>query len=224
MKASFAQQLIPYLELLAGITGIICYFNDKRSLWFKVAVALVLLFCFELLGEWLGTHDLRKANSMMFKWFVIPLLLFGIYHLVFYSINKGSTKKTVVFVYAFFLCLVVFENIFFNTMHKYQISLSISAGCISILYFSLHYFFDLVKTDAVLNFKTSMTFWFCCGLLIFYLGCFPYLSFFNSLNISKDKTIFNFYRWIFICLNYVMYLLFTIGFICSRPKRSPSLL
>jgi hypothetical protein len=219
MTTEFATNLIRYFELLAGLTGIVCYYKKRQSIWFTFAVFLICLFGFETLAHYFGTHNMYNYNSNMFKWIVIPLL-FGIYHFIFYSINNGSIKKYAAFTYFLFLLLVIFENIFLKNVHHFQISLSISVGCISLLYFSLHYFFNLVKSDDLLHFKTSMAFWFCSGLLLFYLGSFPFLTFFNSLAISKDKTVYTIYRWIFIFLNYIMYLLFTIGFICSKPKQS----
>ncbi len=219
MKIALASNLIQYFELLASLVGVGCYYKTKKSIWFTLAVCLIILFGFELVGEWLGKYKMYNTNTNMFKWIVIPLL-FGLYHYIFYNINKGTIKKYTALTYLLFLVLVIFENAFLSRSHKYQISLSISVGCISLLCFSLHYFFQLVKTDELLHFKTSMAFWFCCGLLLFYLGCFPFLTFFNSLAISKDRSVATFYRWIFIFLNYIMYLLFTIGFICSKPKQS----
>jgi hypothetical protein len=219
MKQELADQLIRYFELLAGLTGIVCYYKKRQSIWFVFAVFLVCLFGFEALGHYLGIHNMGKYNTNMFKWIVVPLL-FGIYHLIFYKINNGPIKKYIAITYLLFLLLVIFENIFLNKTHALQISLSISIGCISLLYFSLYYFFSLVKSDDLLYFKTSMAFWFCCGILLFYLGSFPYFTFFNSLAISKNKTVASNYRWVFIFLNYIMYLLFTIGFICSKPKQS----
>ncbi len=217
MKIVFAQSLIKYFELLAGLVGIACYYKKRNSIWFILALFLIILFGFEVIAVWLNKHEMYKSNSIMYKWIVIPLL-FGAYHYIFYHITTGTIKKYAIIFYLLFACLVIFENLFLSKTHNYQISLSISVGCISLLYFSLHYFLQLVKTDELLYFKTSMAFWFCCGLLLFYLGSFPYLTFFNSLAISKDKTVATYYRWIFIFLNYIMYLLFTLGFICSKPK------
>jgi hypothetical protein len=220
MKEQFATSLIGWFELLAGLTGIVYYYKKRQSNWFVLAVFLVCLFGFEKLGHFLGTHGMGKYNSYMYKWVVIPSL-FGIYHWVFFKINS-NIKKQIVVSYTIFLALVILENVFLGKTHALQISLSLSVGCIAILYFCLHYFFNLLKSEELLYFKTSMAFWFCCGLLLFYWGSFPYLTFFNSLAISKNKAIAANYRWVFIILNYIMYLLFTIGFICSKPRQSPS--
>ncbi|MBP6433019.1 MAG: hypothetical protein KA319_14755 [Ferruginibacter sp.] len=217
MKTADASNLIKYIELLAGFTGIICYRKNRKSIWFAFAVYLLVLYGMEELGTWFGKQKLRKENTILYKWIVVPSLFF-MYHMLYYYIVQVKYKKFVIVSGILFLALALFENIFWNKEHFYSISMSISYGCLAVLFFSLLYFFDLVKGDNLLHFKRLMSFWVCTGLLIFYLGSFPYLTFFNSMAISKTSSIAVMYRWIFIFLNYTMYILFTIGYICSKPK------
>jgi hypothetical protein len=218
MKISTASSLIQYFELLAGITGLMCYWKKRNAIWFLFAVFLISLFCMEQLGDWYGRHKMIIQNTTLFKWIIIPSL-FSIYHFVYYMILSKKYKTIILTSIILFLFFTVSENLIWKREHFYTISLTMSYGCLSVLTFSMLYFFQLVKSEDLLTFKTSMAFWFCLGLLVFYLGSFPFLTFFNSLAIAKDRTVYTFYRWVFIFLNYIMYLLFTIGFICSKPKQ-----
>ncbi len=217
MKTAFASNLIQYFELAAGITGIFCYFKNKRSPWFAFAVFLVLLFGMEILGKAFVKAGLKTHNSNMYKWVTIPLI-FMVYHYIYYNIVQQKAKAYVLISAAIFIVITLFENLFLSKQHFYSISLTVSYGCLSVLILSLNYFFTLTKSNDILYFSKLMPFWFCLALLIFYLGSFPYLTFFNSMAIAKNRDAFNLYRWIFIYLNWIMYLLFAIGFLWSKPK------
>jgi hypothetical protein len=214
MKAAFASNLIKYLELMAGLTGTVCFYRKAKSVWLAFAVYLILLYGMEELGSWYGKNKMYAQNTSLYKWLVVPSL-FTIYYFVFHSFTK---KSATVLCGTIFILLALFENIFWSENHFYAISLSISFGCVSILFLSLVYFFQLLKSNSILDFKSQMPFWFSTGLLTFYLGCLPYLTFFNSIAISNERAFVEAYRWVFIILNYTMYILFTIGFICSKPK------
>lgn len=219
MKLEFATNLVRYFELLAGVIGIICYYKKRQSIWFVFAVFLLGLFCFETLGHYFGTHNMYKYNTILYKWLVIPILFLA-YHYCYYHTLLKKYKPVVVISYCLFALFALLENLYWVSKHYFSISFTLSYGCISILIFSLVYFYDLIRSDHILNFKKLMPFWFCLAILIFYLGSFPQLFFSDYLASIKKSTLAIVYRWIFILFNYIMYLLFTIGFLCSRPKRS----
>jgi hypothetical protein len=217
MKTSTASGLILYFELLAGIVGILIYYKQKKSVWLMFAVFLVLLFGMEMLGKWLAENKMRPLNSLWYKWVVVPSF-FYIYHVVYYYILPKKYTKWVVISCSAFILSTIFENLFLSKEHLYAISTSLSIGCLAVLLFSLVYFFELLKSNRLLNYYKEMAFWFCTGLFICYLVNFPSLTFANSLGLKKGSSLAVVYRWVFIFLNYIMYLLFTIGFICSKPK------
>lgn len=221
MNTAMASNLTKYLELLAGITGIICYIKKRNSIWFAFAVFLFFLYGFEELGSWFGKNKMYLLNTNLYKWMVIPSL-FLMYHVVYFSFNPKKNKPLILASLILFLSLVCLENIFLSKEHFYSISLTLSYGCLSVLFLSLSYFFSLISSDDILFFTRLMPFWFCLGLLVFYLGSFPYLTFFNSMAELKTRNAYHIYRWVFIFLNWIMYLLFTIGFIWSKPKSSLS--
>ena len=217
MTTAFADNLIKYFELIAGLTGIVFYFKKRRVIWFAFAVFLVCLFGMEVLGQWLGQQKMVIANTNLYKWFIIPLL-FTSYHLMYYSFSSKKVKPFIIYSLFVFILMALIENLYLSKQHFYTISITLGYGCTAILLFSLNYFFWLLKDDALLHYRYSMPFWFCTGLLVFYLGSFPYLVLFNSLGFSVNKAAYNLFRWCFIFLNYIMYLLFTIGFLWSKPK------
>ena len=217
MKTAFASNLTIYFELLAGLVGILCYYSKPKSPWFAFAVFLVLLFGMEILGGVFVKAKLRGYNTAMYKWFIIPAI-FMVYHYLYHSFAIKKNRPFIFTSAVIFIIITIIENIFLGKQHFYSISLALSYGCLSVLVLSLNYFFLLIKSNDILHFSKLMPFWFCLALLLFYLGSFPYLTFFNSMAIAKNRDAFNLYRWIFIYLNWIMYLLLATGFICSRPK------
>jgi hypothetical protein len=219
MTLQIASSLIKYFELLAGLTGIVCYYKNRKSVWFLFSIFLLCLFGFETLGHLYVTHKMYGYNTILYKWIVVPLLFF-MYHFCFAKMINKKSRPIIVVSYCIFIVLALLENLFLADKHYYSISFTLSYGCIAILFFSLAYFYELLKSDDILIFKKLMPFWFCLGLMIFYLGDFPDLFFGNYLAIIRGSSLAVAYRWIFIFSNYIMYLLFTIGFICSKPKQS----
>jgi hypothetical protein len=217
METAFASNLIKYLELLAGITGLLCYYKKQHVIWLAFAIFLICLFGMEELGTWFTKNKMYDQNTFLYKWVVIPSL-FTMYHIVYYYI---AVKKIRLFVLAsgiLLLLLALFENVVWSEKRFFSITLTVSYGCLSVLILSLTYFFQLIKSEDILHFKRLMPFWFCLGLFVFYLGAFPYLALFNSMSSSKNNDVSQFFRWVFIALNWIMYILFTIGFIWSKPK------
>jgi hypothetical protein len=218
MDAEFASGLIRYVELLAGIVGTICYYKNKNTVWFVLAVYLLCLFGFETLGHWYGMQHMYKYNTILYKWIVIPSL-FLMYHLCYYFVMIKKYRPIVIISYCLFAGFALLENLFLANKHYYSISFTLSYGCVAILFFGLAYFYQLIKSNDILHFKKLMPFWFCLAVLIFYLGSFPELFFGDYLATIRKSSLGIAYRWVFIFLNYIMYLLFTIGFICSKPKQ-----
>jgi hypothetical protein len=60
-------------------------------------------------------------------------------------------------------------------------------------------------------------FWTALGLIIFYLGTFPLYALRNTL-VKHYLSVFTGYYYVSFVLNYCMYILFSIGFICHKPK------
>lgn len=217
MNTVFASNLVRYFELLAGLVGLLCYYKNRNSIWFAFAVFLVFLFGLETLAHYFGTHKLYKYNTILYKWIVIPLL-FLMYHYCYYFILAKKYNTIVIISYCLFAILALLENLFLASTHYFTISFTLSYGCIAVTFFSLAYFYKLIRSNDILYFKKLMPFWFCLGILLFFLGSLPNLFFSNYFSANYKMPLAVAYRWIFIILNYIMYLLFTIGYLCSKPK------
>jgi hypothetical protein len=218
MTIEYATNLVRYFELLTGLTGIVFYYKKRQSIWFAFAVFSICLFGLETLGHYFGTHNMYKYNTILYKWIVIPLL-FLIYHLCYYAIMAKKYKPVVIASYCLFALLALLENLFLAKKHYFSISFALSYGCVAISFFSIAYFYQLIRGDDILKFKTLMPFWFCLGMLLFWLVGFPQFFFVNIFAENAKTALAITYRWIFIIQNYIMYILFTIGYIWSSRQK-----
>jgi hypothetical protein len=96
-------------------------------------------------------------------------------------------------------------------------SFSYTIGNIILLGLILSCLYKIIKSDDILQFRASMMFWVCLGLLFFYLGSLPFFGLWNYLN-NNHPAIFDNYWYIQMALNYLMYFTFSLGFIWHKPK------
>ena len=81
----------------------------------------------------------------------------------------------------------------------------------------LIFFINFSKSDAILKYQSSMMFWVCIGLMIFYVGTLPFYGLRTTLY-HLDKHFFYVYWNIQFVLNYLMYTLFAVAFIWGKPN------
>lgn len=100
-------------------------------------------------------------------------------------------------------------------------SFSSTVGNLLLLILIWSFFIQLVSSNAILTFRRNMLFWVSLGLLLFYLGAFPYYGLRNIL--ARDfKEVYIIYTYIVYVLDILMYVMFTISFIWGKPNISAS--
>ncbi|MET0463468.1 MAG: hypothetical protein ABW007_09945 [Chitinophagaceae bacterium] len=201
-------------EIIAAVAGLIYYRKNPITLfsWFLVAVAIIeLTGLYMRLKEWYG--PLLKFYTMI----AIPLQMIML-HGVFIIYFRSTKKKAVPWIcLAVYLLSFAMEMLFLTGAKNVYLSASYSTGNICLLVLIMLYFQHIMKTPEIFNLRSSMMFYICTGLLLFYLGSFPFFALFNYL--VENYTAFqkNYY-WAMMTLSCLMYLTFTAGFIWSKPK------
>jgi hypothetical protein len=134
---------------------------------------------------------------------------------LFYKMLYGKSKKIPVAGAATYLTILIIEKITVQAEGYFFRSLSYTVGNLFILVYLISFFIQLAKNDRLLQFKKLTVFWIAAGMLLFYLGTFPFYGLYNEL--AKDIPFFISVAWFATFLNYCMYLFFTIGFIWGKP-------
>ena len=206
----FKKALVGF-ELLASIVGLVNWQKIKHDYFISFPIYLLLIAILEIICFWrLG--ELAKILDV----FILIPLEFLFFFWLFY---KNSQKKRLILIGSFvYLISFIVEIFIAERINKgYFLSFSYSIGNIVLLVFILQYFYYLVFTERILFFYRERMFWVALGLLVFYLGTFPYFGLYNLLVTKHFKLLIS-YTWVEIFLDYTMYLLFAASFIWGREK------
>ena len=113
-------------------------------------------------------------------------------------------------------------NIFFIQRSGFH-TMTYALGCLLILAFSIYYFWELFQRPSSVNLGRQPAFWICSGLLFYYPCTFPIYVPVNFLS-PLPKVILQNLLFILALLNILLYLSFTIAFLCrlSKTRRSMS--
>jgi hypothetical protein len=133
----------------------------------------------------------------------------------FYNTLNKHYRKIVTAGTVIYITVLILEKTLFHYNSYYFQSLSYTVANLFILIYITLFFMELMNSEKILVFKKLTVFWIVCGLLVFYLGTFPFYGLYNEL--SKNIDIFIPVAWVATSLNYCMYLLFTIGFVWGKP-------
>ncbi len=215
-KILIVKQCIVLAEAAALIAGI-----ATRKKWasthFKWLVPYLLFIVLaETAGYYLGYTKQMEALGVLYDVIVIPVEVSFIYWLFYKSPPQKFRKGIVVFWICYLLSLAL-EYFYFNGPNYVFKSFSYTTGNFFMLILVLRYFVWLTRSDNILTFRTNIMFWLSAGILVFYGGTFIYYGLYNVMA-RQSLSFFISWTWLALVLNYSMYLLFTIAFVCSKPK------
>jgi len=159
----------------------------------------------------------NTLNLAYFNYFEIPIE-FTFFILLF----RRAFKLTRIY-WLPIVCLIVYitswlmDVFFFGKWEFIFNSFSCTIGNLLLLILILSYFIQLVTSNAILTFRNNMLFWVSLGLLLYYLGAFPYYGLRNTIAYNYREINIT-YTYIMYVLNCLMYLMFTISFIWGKPN------
>lgn len=225
--------IIFLVELIAAVTGLFLYKKYKGTAAIYFIYFLVYAIIIENLGKynslmnsynslnWLkelvyGT--LFEKNYWWFQlfWIIGSPMFFAHY---FYLVSKLERNKKVIKIVtiAFFVLSIISLLCFSEKLFTGYITLNFILSLLMTLFLVFTYYFELLKSDEVLNFYKSISFYISVGNLFFWLLITP-LTFYEIYFSIADWN-FIILKWqIFLFSIVFMYLTFTIGLIVSKPE------
>jgi hypothetical protein len=213
-----AKQLVPVFELLAAVTGFVYWKKIRRTHYQWLPVYLAAIVLLEMASILIDNTKAVSWNIYLFKFIGFPLQ-FLFFTWFFYRERRPKNRYWYLVAAIGYLLSVFIEELLLQRMRFPFFSFSYMVGCIVLLIHCLLFFNHLLRSDALLNYKNSLSFWVCLGVIVFYIGTFPFYGLFNTLATKKYQHIHLAYNWIACFLDYAMYLLFIVGFRCYRPKQ-----
>ena len=112
---------------------------------------------------------------------------------------------------------LTFSDVFFEEDSKY-----VNLGGTFLIFFAVSlFYFELLKSDLLLNLKRFLPLYVSIGVMIFYLCVTPLLSIFSDYFNSDNNMFVKLQVHLILFSNIFMYSFFILGFyICSRKKKS----
>jgi len=235
----YLQYALPVLilELLAALAG--CYYLKKIKNKTLVAKAIVAFIWFTFFVEIIGMYapiayftnyecfsflentPFARNNWMYNLYSIITYVFFLFYFRLFLKnrmIKRGLVYLAVIFVLTSIINLAV-TDVYFKAESKY-INL---VGTFILFFCIILFFFELLRSNLILNLKRFLPIYIAIGVLVFYLCVTPLSIFSEYFRTSTGNKLFvELQVRLLLYSNIFMYSFFIIGFIICSKKRKYS--
>jgi len=142
---------------------------------------------------------------------------FTFYLYMFREIVYGRRAKKMYYILLFAYPIVALTNIFFIQRNGFH-TMTYALGCLLIIGSCIYYFWELFQRPSSVNLGRQPAFWICSGLLFYYTCNFPLYGAVNLLKVLPRVILSNLLA-ILVLLNILLYLSFTIAFLCRLKTR-----
>lgn len=209
---SFLNNLLLATHFLSTLISIIYLLKLKKSYWKWFSIYLIILFFQEFF--WKNNADIDMKYRQAYYIFAgIPLEFIFLYWLYAFK----SLKKKTLFIISVSIYVTTLVGFTFIKELNELPSLSINIGSTILISLLILEFIKQIKTDDILKFKENKMFYVNVGLVIFYLGSYPYHVFSRELY-ENYNDVWNVYYIYFLITNCIMYLLFSASFIWGKTQ------
>jgi hypothetical protein len=214
---SAIQKVLYVTEFIAFVTSVVLLKKYRGTVWKYFPVYLAFIVLGEQLGNYLNNIENYRLKGYLINYALIPAE-FLFFYFIYYSTAASRNAKRLVLVCLLVYILAFFTDyLYFSNKEYYFMSFSYSVGNLVLLVLIISYFVQLSGSNKVIKFSQSLQFWVSLGLLIFYLGTFPYFGLLFLLY-DKFRDVYYVYSVIMLICNCLMYLLFITGLICSKTN------
>jgi len=229
-----ANSLIGYsLELVAALAGVY-YLNKKVSLnksdyflvyflWFTFFVEVIGIYApfayfsnYEYFGFIKGT--LFENNIWLYNIYLLVSYSFFIYY--FRSFLQKAKEKKVLKILFFLFLFLGSINLFYNGVFFKDYSLfSTIIGSLLVLISVILFYFNILKSDKIINLKKHLPIYVSIGVLVFNLCITPF-DIFSKYFSEENRLFIEVKTNILIFSNIFMYTAFIIGFLVCAKKET----
>jgi len=209
---SLLKVMLLICEFLAAFTGVIYLLRLKKSYWKWFSIYLIIVFLQECF--WMNNSSFDKEYQIVYYIFLgIPLEYIFLYWL--YAFKSLNNKKLfLISVLSYVIVLIILY--FFKGLYEIY-SLSINVGTIILVGLIILEFIKQIRNDDILKFKENKMFYINIGLILFYVGSYPFQVFGKELQ-ESHLNVWNVYYAYFLVANCIMYLLFTASFVWGKTQ------
>jgi hypothetical protein len=207
-----------FLQGLAAVVGWLFRPKFKNTILGTFPFYLTFIFLGECVGFFTQKPEWKQLNETLHEFFIIPIEFIYFFWLLSKATAGAKSKKILFPFILLYLVSLVIENLI-KTQFIF-LSISYTLGNLLLLILIIRYLFQLISSDEILTYSSNPFFYISIGLLLFYLGTFPFYALKNYLW-AYHKQIGLYYWYSMMVLNCMMYAMFTLSFIW-RPRKSLS--
>ena len=182
-------------------------------------VFLIVTLCVEYFGTYL--YSVGYNNLILYNLFSILECCYFQW-LISRMVSSRSIKNVMRMTILFYAALSLGNIFLFQTKGFHTVTYSL--GCLIIVIECIYFFLELFRNPKAVNLVSNPNFWICSAILFWYSCGFPLYGFINYWSKISRLVVVNFESIVTI-LNIFLYSLFTIGFLCMKPRKyisSPS--
>jgi hypothetical protein len=199
--------------LLSAGFGAFYFLKLKKSYWRWLSVYLIVIFLQESFWR-LNFFSLEREYRVAYYVLLgIPLQYIFLYWLYAYKSLK-NTKYFFISISFYFITLI--SALLYKNMDE-VLSISTNIGTFLLIILLVLEFVNQIKSDRILKFKQNKMFYINIGLILFYIGNYPFHILGPELY-NNYHHLWNFYYLYFLVTNCLMYLLFSASFIWGKTQ------
>ena len=173
--------------------------------------------------ESIGFYGLFYGEPALYLYHFFNPFAYVLIAYIYSTVIKTSWRKKLIrFTIPGILVLSLLLTLFVQPLHTVNsyATMTISAFFV---FLSLLYYYELLNQDDTAALTSRPLFWISTGNLVFYAGIF-FLEGFVTYFIKYAPDLGRKLMFINYFLNFVLYTLYSIGFLCTRPNRKSILL
>ena len=204
------------MMVIAFFASLTLYADSKREMYLRF-FPLFLLICAAL--ETTSDYLVNRSSNNLYISNPFTILAFSYYCLtIYWIIHNRLVKRIILGILAVYPAICLVNAFFIQKMTSFH-TVTYSIGCLIIVALCIYYFFELFQQTRTVNLLNSPAFWICSGLLFYYTCSFPLYGVANVLYRIVPHAIIKNLWIVFQLLDVLLYLSFTIAFLCRLRVR-----
>ncbi|HET7361312.1 MAG TPA: hypothetical protein VFI78_05195 [Salinimicrobium sp.] len=224
--------LINLLEFLAAISGTYYVSKTRKKtivrkfvwfLWLTVFVEIVanyasVAYYSDYTYFSFVENTPFEANYWLYN--IYSIIAFGVYITFFTVYLKNPRLRKILHTATLIYLIAAVINLFLSDeFFKAYAIFTFFAGTVLVTFSIGAYYFELLRSDRILNFYKLVPFYISVGALVYHLAFVPLVIYSRYFNAENPEFI-EIYMNILLGINYFLYSIYILGFlICSRKRK-----
>jgi hypothetical protein len=202
-------------EWIAFLASLVFFKQLKKQNLVLIPVWLFVIVFSEVTGILIAKGALKFITSA--EWFnvMIPVQFLCLF-LLFYRQTNYRYWRRIIILFSAVITILAIVYIILPGTQTFNV-LNYTLGVIFLSAICLHYLYECMNSQSIIDIYTNCLFYLAIGVLLYYMGTLPFYSMRNYLYYNY-RNIFYPYYYLGYILNITMYGLTTFGIIWANRK------